>query len=239
MQPNPNNDTSQLKNKDLEIYEASKQKTKSFIDQLNQKKLLRDWITPEENALVETVLDRINEEGISIAKLERIIGTEKVHEFVQSLTKFGIDTQDIMNYYSGLLVHQILDINELFKKYLVPSLDKKALSLTGKESLGQLLFKLEQVGIDHGFYEFLDKDLRNALGHGWYWFKNNRFYYVVDPELKRTKDLSLGELFIKMRKTALLTKGFADSAFERMGEIKQSGKMNVTNGNTNNYGPSK
>jgi len=67
----------------------------------------------------------------------------------------------------------------------------------------------------------MDKDIRNALGHSWYWFSNNVFYYMVDPQLKRTKNKSLGELFVEMRRVSLLTASFIDNAFERVLEIKK------------------
>ena len=205
--------------KDKELYAKAKTTSLSFIDQLKEQNFLKTHITIEEDSLIRSVLDRVNAEGISVAKLERLITSNKLDEFLNSINPFGINGQDIMNYYSGLLIHQILDVFELFKKYLMTVLDKKQLSLSGKEALGYLLNILDRRGINHGFDEFIDKDLRNALGHSWYWFQNNIFYYVADPDLKKTKSLTLAELFIKMRESSLLLSAFLDNAFERILEL--------------------
>lgn len=207
--------------KDIEVYEKGKEASINFINELNKKGFLKKYITPEEDALIKKVLDRINSEGQSLAKLERLITSKNFNDFTNSVSHFGISVQDIMNYYSGLLTHQILDIFELFKKYLMTTLDKSVLSLTGNEPLGRLLWILEQKGINHEFDQFMDKDIRNSLGHGWYWFENNIFNYVIDPQLKRTKTKTLGELFIEMRRASLLTASFIDNAFERILEIKK------------------
>jgi len=220
-------------NKDREIYERSKEITINFIDRLNEKGIMRKWITPEEHALVERVMDRINLEGESLTKLEQIITSTKLPKFEEVLNQFEILERDIMNYYAGLLIQQILDIFELFKKFLFASIDKDKASLTGKEALGTLLLRLKQKKIHLEFDEFLDLDLRNALGHGWHWFENNKFHYVVDPELKRTKIISLADLFIKMRQIALLNRAFADHAFARMAEIVQNNIQNESRLDTN------
>jgi len=179
-------------------------------------------------SMVEKILDRINSEGVSIEKLELLITSQNFTNFVKAVNPFGIITQDILNYYSGLLAHQILDIFELFKKYLLVILDKPSLSLNGKEPLGKLLNILESKGIDHHFDQFMDADLRNVLGHGWYWFENNEFNYIVDPKLKRTKTKTLGQLFVDMRCVSLLTASFIDNAFPSIVEIKKSDRLGNT-----------
>jgi len=212
--------------KDLEIYEKGKQATIDFIDEINNKGFLKKYVTPEEDALIKKVLDRVNSEGQSLTKLENLITSKKFNDFTNSVSAFGISSKDIMNYYSGLLTRQILDVFELFKKYLMVTLDKSSLSLSGNEPLGKLLWILEQKGVVHHFEQFMNKDIRNALGHGWYWFSNNVFYYITDPQLKRTKSKSLGELFVEMRCVSLLTASFIDNAFERVLEIKKHENKN-------------
>ncbi|MGI0073535.1 MAG: hypothetical protein ACREA3_06965 [Nitrosotalea sp.] len=90
------------------------------------------------------------------------------------------------------------------------------------EPLGLLLKKLSQNRINYRFDECMDKELRIALAHGSFWFENNKFYYVVDPTLKRTKSLSLGELFIKMIEVQLLAKAYLENCFPRILEIKKN-----------------
>lgn len=211
-----------LEGKDLEVYEQSKQITIDYIDELNRKNFLKKYVTSEEDVLIEKVLERVNMEGISIAKLERLLDQNKIQSLFNDVLKYEIKEIDVLNYYMALLTHQLLDIFELFKKYLLVTILKEQLGLSKNPTLGHILNQLENKGVKHRFYEIIDKDLRNALGHSWYWWQNNKFYYTVDPELKRTKELSLGELFVIVRKTSLLTTSFIDNAFKRILEITKS-----------------
>ena len=81
-----------------------------------------------------------------MSKLDKLIASDKYEQFVEQTSKFGIENKDVLNYYSGLLMHQLLDTFELFKKYLLTTLDKVALSLDGRESLGGLLYKIKKKG---------------------------------------------------------------------------------------------
>lgn len=230
MQPeNPNNYTLPQGEKDIEIYQKSKQITIEFIDELNKKGFLKEHVTLEEDALTKKVLDRVNSEAKSIAKLEKLFNENKIQSLFDDVLKHGIDQNDIMNYYMGLLAHQILDVFELFKKYFVIALAKEQLELRGNPALGRIFNQLERKNVKHRFFEIIDMDLRNALGHGWYWWQNSKFYYTTDPDLKRTRDMTLGELFVKIRQTSLLTRAFTDNAFERIIEIKRN-KSNVPKG---------
>jgi hypothetical protein len=221
MQPNQDDYTLPQGKKDIEIYEKSKQITNNFIDELNKKGFLKKYVTPEEDALNSKIMDRINAEAKSIVKLEKIFHDNKYQPFLDDIKKHDITEIDVMNYYMALLTHQVLDIFELFKKYLVITLDKEKLELKGNPSLGTILNHLESKKVNHRFDEIINKDLRNALGHSWYWWEKSEFYYTVDPTLKRTKKLTLGELYVITRKTALLTRSFIDNAFARIVEIKR------------------
>lgn len=101
-------------------------------------------------------------------------------------------------------------------------LDKKGLSLNGKEPLGKILTKLKQKKVENRLVECLDLDLRNAIGHGWYWVDKNKFYYTVDPTLLRAKSLSIVEFLMKVRESFLLTYCFMNTAFDRVKQIRDS-----------------
>jgi hypothetical protein len=205
---------------DVELYEKRKQVVIDFINKLHDKTFLKMIVTSEEDALIDKVRNRVNSTGSSVNKLEEIITSDKYEEFQQCLDKFGILQSDTMNIYGELFVHQILETYELLKKYLMVVLKKDELELSGKEPLGSLLCKLEKKEIKHRFDECMDKEIRNVIGHGWYWFENNKFYYIVDPSLKKIKSLSLAELFIKMREVSLFLAAFLDNAFQRVLELK-------------------
>lgn len=210
--------------KDLEVYEQAKQITINFIDELNRTGFLKKHVTIEEDALTEKVNSRVNTEAISIAKLERLFHDNKFQPFFDDTSKHGILQNDIMNFYMGLFTHQLLDVFELFKKYFVVVLDKEKLGLKGNTALGVIFHHIENKNVKHRFNEILDIELRNALGHGWYWWQNSEFYYTNDPTLKKTKKLALGELFVTVRHVSLLTRAFTDNAFQHILEIKQGNK---------------
>lgn len=207
--------------KDYEIFQKSKQITIRFIDELNQQGFLRKRFTREEEILTEIISDRINSEAKSIMKLEELFTSNKKESFFADVNKYDITLGDLMNYYMGLYTHQLLDIFELFRKYLVVVLDKETLELSKNPTLGEIFAKFESKKINHEFDEVIDKNLRNALGHGSYWWKNSKFHYTIDPNFQRTKILTLGELYVITRQMVLLTNGFTITAFSKIMEIKQ------------------
>ncbi len=213
--------------KDVEVYDRSKKITISFIDKLYEKNCLKMTLSIEEDILTEKITERLNSTNTSLWKLENAITSKnftKLKEFGKSL---DFSETDFMNMYQSLFIVGVLGGYELFRKYLLMTLDRKFFSITGREGLGQLIFKLEKKQIQHGFDEYLDKHLRNALGHDWYWFYNNVFYYTIDPTLKRTKSLSLGELMIKKRQIELFTRSFTENAFDRIIYHKNNSKTKV------------
>lgn len=213
---------SELKGKDKEIYEKGRQVTYDFIDELHSKKALKMHVTLEEDAITEKIRNRINSTATTRHKLESIITSETVKKFSVVMGEFGLSEQDIMNAYGSMMISEIFDGYELFKKYLLIIIDKPSLSITGKEALGSLISKLEQNGIKHRFDECMDREIRNAIGHGSYWFENNEFYYVIDPTLKKTKKITLAELLIKKIEVQRFTQSFIDNAFAKIVQLKDN-----------------
>lgn len=205
---------------DIKIYDSAKEITIQFIDELNTKGFLKLYVTKEEDTLTRKVTERVNTEAESIVKLEKLFHEEKYQPFLDDVAKHGFLLNDIMNYYMGLFAHQMLDCFESFRKYLVIVLDKDKIGLRGNPALGTIFKNLENKKVKHRFYEIINMELRNALGHGWYWWQNSNFYYTVDPKLLEIKTLTLGELYVITRKTALLLNAFNSTAFQRIIEIK-------------------
>jgi hypothetical protein len=220
--------------KDREIFNQFRAITIHFIDELNEKGFLRKQITIEEEILTEIITERVNTDASSIFKLEQLFTSNKQDSFFTDVSKYDILKSDIMNYYMIAFTHQLLDIIERFKKYLLITLDKEAIGLRDNPTLGDIFTKLEHKKIKHGFDEIIDNKLRNALGHGSYYWKNNEFCYIVDSQYKRTKTLTLGELFVITRKIALVANAFNSIAFDKILEIKQK---HVPNENRESYVP--
>jgi hypothetical protein len=207
--------------RDNEVYENGKIITISFINELYSKNCLRMEITLEEDALIEKITERLNSTNTTLAKLESTIDSEKFSKLNEFMASLDFLEKDIMNMYQSLFLVGILGTYEIFRKYLLTTLDRTVLKIQGNEGLGTIMKKLKDKKINHNLTKYLDIDLRNALGHDWYWVKNNEFYYTIDPNLKRTKSLSLGELMVKKREIELFTRSFTDNAFEEILRIKK------------------
>lgn len=190
---------------------------------------MRKHITEEEDILNEIITERVNIEANSISKLEQLLASDKQGSFFTDISKHGISSPDIMNFYMIALTHQLLDITERFKKYLLITLDKEAIGLKDNPTLGNIFAKLKEKKINHKFDEIMDNQMRNALGHGSYYWKNGEFCYTVDSQYKRTRVLTLGELFVIIRKIVLVGNAFNSIAFDKILEIKRS---HVPNENT-------
>lgn len=207
---------------DKVLYDKGKQVTSEFIDDLNSRHALKMHVTLEEDAITSKIMDRINSTMTTRHKLESLVTSATVKQFSVEVGKFGLTEADIMNAYGSMMISEILDAYELFKKHLLIVIDKPVLSITGKEALGGLIHKIEQSGITHRFDECMDREIRNAIGHGSYWFENNEFYYVVDPTLRRTKKLTLGELLIKKIEVQRFGQAFMDMAYTKIAQLKAS-----------------
>ena len=179
-------------------------------------------VTLEEDALTELVMKRVNLSAEVINLFDLRLISENWNLFKTEMEKFEFTGPHILHAYVTLLCHQILDNYELFKKYLMMILDKEKLSLSGKEPLGTILYKLKQNKIENRLQECLNLELRNSIGHGWHWVKNNEFNYISDPELRRTKSLTFGEFLIIVRRSYLWTYCFMNTAFDRILSLRNS-----------------
>ena len=186
--------------RDNEVYENGKIITISFINELYSNNCLRMEITLEEDALIEKITERLNSTNTTLAKLESTIDSEKFSKLNEFMTSLDFLEKDIMNMYQSLFLVGILGTYEIFRKYLLTTLDRTGLKIQGNEGLGTIMKKLKDKKINHNLTKYLDIDLRNALGHDWYWVKNNEFYYTTDPNLKRTKSLSIQDHPARRRK---------------------------------------
>ena len=203
---------------DKDLYEKDKKVTISFIDEIFQKKKLKNQNTEEEKQFIYKIVMRSNMTQQVRFKLETVI-TSSLSKFEESMKQFGFDHANIMHIYANVLVQEILDAYELLKRYLLIYVDKSTLDLKGNEPLGVLLKRLKENGINHKFDECMDVELRNALAHGSYWFMGEKFYYVTDPTLKETKNISISQLYDKMRDVEVLAQAFGENAVPRMMEL--------------------
>lgn len=70
----------------------------------------------------------------------------------------------------------------------------------GKETLGDFKIIFKNLGIyDKFFWEDVDTGFRNALAHGWYLVKKQRFVYYGNSKLENPKELDQVQLAIKLR----------------------------------------
>ncbi|GKS67854.1 hypothetical protein YTPLAS73_14010 [Nitrosarchaeum sp.] len=210
--------------KETEIYSDFKKIILELVDNLYKQNALKMNVTLEEDALTELVMKRVNLSAEVINLFDLRLKAENWDLFKTEMEKFEFTEPHILHAYVTLLCHQILDNYELFKKYLMIILDKKGLHLSGTEPLGIILRKLEQNKIENHLQECLNLELRNSIGHGWHWVKNNEFNYVSDPELRKTKSLTFGEFLIIVRQSYLLTYCFMNTAFDRILNLRDHGK---------------
>ena len=108
------------------------------------------------------------------------------------------------------------------------TIDQEKLNVNYQQPLGTILIELKKNETDHKFDECMDKDIRNAIAHGWYWWDNDKFVYTNDKKLKNTKEISLGELFIKHREISLLLSAFNENAFELVLKIRNQRKNSTS-----------
>ena len=205
--------------KDYEVFTEFKEETINFIDTIYQKGFLRKTFSKEEEIFLEIFTEQSNAEAKSIFKLEEFLLASNNKAFFKDVEKHGLGLPDLMNIYKVSLAYQLFDIIERFKKYFLAVLDKKSIGLSSNPTLGEIFAKLKHQKINHKFGDVFDVNLRNAIGHFSYYWEKTDFCYIVDPEYRRTRKLTLGELFVIIRKGVLVVNAFNYVAFEQIKKI--------------------
>lgn len=99
-------------------------------------------LTIEEDVLTEKIIERLNSTNTSLWKLEHTIDSVNFAKLKQ-FGNLGFSEINTVNMSQSLFVVGIFGGYELSRKYLLMTLDRKSFSLTGKEGLDQLIYKLE------------------------------------------------------------------------------------------------
>lgn len=194
--------------KDKQLYKKYKKIIITLINDLNQKHLLKKPHSGDKDIL--RIIRRMNDSGEAINNLYHLIEPKIWPKFVKDMKKYKLTEPNLLNIYITLTVHQMLDLYELLKKLILSILERKkhkSVRISGKETLGGILDKINVIMPGNKFDGCIDKKLRNALGHGWYWIENDKFYYKTTNGL--ILNLSFGEFYVKFRKLNLLTDCFA------------------------------
>lgn len=194
--------------KDKQLYKKYKKIIIALINDLNKKHLLKKPHGGDKDIL--RIMRRMNDSGEAINNLYHLIEPKIWPKFVKDMKKYKLTEPNLLNIYITLTVHQMLDLYELLKKLILSILERKkhkSVRISGKETLGGILDKINVIMPGNKFDGCIDKKLRNALGHGWYWIENDKFYYKTTNGL--ILNLSFGEFYVKFRKLNLLTDCFA------------------------------
>lgn len=200
----------------------------NFIDALHAQGFLKLQFDSSDDH-IEKILLRLTGTNQSFGKLDTLLSNmEKFSSLKEALSPFDIKENNIMQIYTGLLVHIILEEFEFLKTIMLMITEKKQYGtsnrgepkmITGKETLGTLLNKYDEIVPDNKLHNVIDNRFRNVVGHGKWWTKPNNFCFVkTDGAIE---NYEIHEFLLQAIKLSTFLKCFYEKGFERATQIKR------------------
>jgi hypothetical protein len=155
---------------------------RQLFDRLNQKGLLD--LKPRESLSFEfrQMTERVGRTGDVFVKL-RVIFTDqhRIRDFIQQNSSFGLTENDVMTIFCNYLIQYSLDYIEVMKRFFVENLRQGARidrrQIDTNMTLGTLMHSLANECDIQVLLALIPYEFRNILGHGSYWWQNNRFCF--------------------------------------------------------------
>ena len=139
----------------------------------------------------------------ALAHLDAAITSPSSSQFLEAMAKHGISTNETLTIYSVMLLNQYFSFYAYLGNILVALLKDVEINekkVKGTESLGVLLDHIKTITTFDLKETYVNDKFRNALGHGWYWVKNEEIHYYTNGKLQETITISLADLLINQIK---------------------------------------
>ena len=200
----------------------------NFVNALHERDFLKlEFDSNDEH--IKKILLRLTGTNQSFGKLDTILSDlEKFSSFKEAITPFDLEGDDIMRLYTALLVHTILEEFEFLKTIMLMITEKKQYgtsnrgepkTITGKETLGTLLNKYDEIVPDNKLHDVVDNRFRNVLGHGKWWTSQTHFCFEkTDGTIEQYE---IHEFLLQAIKLSTFLKCFYEKGFERATQIKR------------------
>lgn len=215
--------------KSRELEEKYTKITVDFVNSLHTKEFLKLKFDTSD-AHIEKILLRLVSTNESFGKLyHKVSELDQFPPFATAMKPFGFEETDIMNIFMGLFAHIILEEFEFLKTAMLMITEKKQFGvykngnpkiITGKETLGKLLDKYDEIIPDNKIKNNINNELRNAIGHGKWWIQNNNFCF--EDKTKELEQYDLPQLLIEVIQLSTFLRCFYEKGFARAIQIKRN-----------------
>jgi hypothetical protein len=179
-----------------------------------------------DDEFLEKIMLRLSNTARAFDKLFEIVSTSKIDDFAKTVGKYGFSTTDIMLIFTGLFVHLILETFEMLKNLILMITERKNFDyngkqyeITGNETLGQLLDKLDLLLQTNKIKENLNNELRGALAHGTWWAIDRTFYYRNTKNEEKT--YTIQQFLEEAHNLTNFTKVFYEAGYKRVSKLKE------------------
>lgn len=202
--------------------------SEDFIDALHSKGFLK-LNFDSSDAHIEKILIRLSSTNQSFGKLYDIVSSlVKFPLFATAMKPFGFEKDDIMRIYTALSVHIILEEFEFLKTIMLMITEKKQYgtdkqgkpkTITGKETLGQLLNKYDEIVPSNKLHDVVNNKFRNVVGHGKWWTSSLHFHFEREDGTVDKYDIP--EFLLQTMNLSTFLKCFYEKGFARATQIKR------------------
>ena len=202
--------------------------SEDFVDALHVKGFLKLRFDSSD-ARIEKILIRLSTTNQSFGKLYDLVSElEKFPPFAEAMKSFGFQQDDIMRIYTALSVHIILEEFEFLKTLMLMITEKKQYgtdkdgkpkAITGKETLGKLLNKYDEIVPKNQLHDVINNKFRNVVGHGKWWTSSQHFHFERDDGTIDKYDIP--EFLLQTINLSTFLKCFYEKGFARAAKYKK------------------
>lgn len=124
-------------------------------------------------------------------------------------------------FFSQLIATALHDYEAILKTSFVFFLEEEKGIKDGirsKMTFSKFIRRLKQISPSHGdaLDKIVDKDLRNSLAHGTYWFDKDKVFLAKNSYLDEVEQLSLAEFWKRTRRINIISHAFIETLMEKV-----------------------
>jgi hypothetical protein len=200
-------DTSDFESdEEFKTYEKASVLFGKLLDDLKTRNMLRKTTQEEKRRLLSILWNTLQFQD-AFNEMTKRYDPRNFDDFV---TRTGLTKETLVFSFVNQILGNLLTCYEsLIKLSLLFFVDEKS-GLRKYMTLGQLLIELKKISplFVAQLSPMINRELRNALAHGFFWLESDGLHFAKNSYLEGEKTISFNELGNEMRKTSIIGRAF-------------------------------
>jgi len=209
--------TEQLGEAEKQIWNDAAILFEELLNELNSKNLLRRGTLRMDRERLMLIWQNSRSYGLALNEMiHKFDSEEALKEFASSS---GL-TLDVITYIfmSQLIGTALIDFESVLKTSLLFFLEEES-GIKRTMTLGKLLNQIKKISPDIGerLIKMVNTDVRNALAHGTFWFKEGgKVFLATNSYLDEAKEVELYQFWIEIKRINIISHAFVNVLHQKM-----------------------